>query len=1147
MVPGLRLAACIFLLVGAAVAAQKPNYYTFCFWDGFSRWRPEPYKSTVRDIPAKLCNAVVYSHVTVNEKNGWIKLTDKELALDPDAKSYANSFLYNPVWLLPPSRVFAQLRELKDRNPKLKLLLAVGGPHDPVEKYWKLFPEVHLWKDLTESLAQWLRAYDFDGVVLDFFSGSQSLQDSIRSWDNALYIHPFVRQINYGLQAYRKNWSITFTLPAFDSTTHHLFDIEKLTQEVNFFLVKTSDCQEFPKGAFLNVTRTMDMTDIDRAELIVEKGAPRQRIVLDIPLSGRTYTAVAEPSGTHIVFPGHAGPYTKLQGFLAFFELCSHIKAGWKRERFGEEACSFLKQADQYVSYEDDDSIRRKARMVVGRQYRGAAVRSVDLGDYTGSCAQKSHLLKALRSTLDITDHYVHFYYDPPNTTWWEDVQRRKNSAPTEPPPSSTAEPSASATQGPARNPPSTTESKAHTPFAPFVPSATEKHSTATPGPTTQAASTTESLMSRALQQGGRFLWFLLGNYLGIKSQSSTPGQAAHLTATTAAPGPNTQAASTTESFMSRALQQGGRFLWFLLGNYLGINSQSSTPGQAAHLTATTTAPGASTQAASTTESFMSRALQQGGRFLWFLLGNYLGSNSRTSTPGQAAPPTTQASPQNTPENTVSNARAPLVPSIPSGTEKHLTATTAAPETTTRATSATESLISRALQKGGRFLWDLLGNYLGSNSGSSTPGQAAPPTTQAPPQNTPETTESNARTLFEPSIESATEEHSTATSATPGATTQAAPTTESLMSRALQKGGRFIWDLLGNYLGDNSGSSTPGQAAPPTTQAPPQNTPVTTESNARTPFVPSIPSATEEHSTPTSATPGATTQAVPATESLISRALQQGGRFLWDFLGNYLGNNSESTTPGEAAPPTTQAPPQNTPETTKSNARTPFVPSILSTTEEHSTATTSTPGATTRAAPTTESLMSRGDQDGGRFRWELLGNLNDDHSESSTPGKAVPPTTQPATATDKSSDRLFATAPVSPNTPTESPTPQAETSPVPTTAPSVPSTPELEASSALPTTAPDHPTPKITTSSAPPTKPADRPTSVVVPVTRKNEGDLCKGVESGKLLPHESDCAKYYQCVHSRPILRTCGQSTIFDIQRQTCNWPTLANRPECL
>ncbi|XP_049526627.1 endochitinase-like isoform X18 [Dermacentor silvarum] len=903
MVPGLRLAACIFLLTGAAATAQKPNFYTFCFWDGFSRWRPEPYKSTVRDIPAELCNAVVYSHVTVNEKNGWIKLTDKELTLDPEAKSDANSFFYNPIWLLPPHRVFAQLRGLKDRNPKLKLLLAVGGPHDPVEKYWQLFPEVHLWKDMTESLAQWLNTYDFDGVVLDFFSGSASLQDSTRSWDNARYIHPFVRQINYGLTEHRKNWTITFTLPVFDSTTHHLFDIEKLTQEVNFFLVKTSDCLEFPKGAFLNVTRTMDMTDIDRAELIVEKGAPRQRIVLDIPLSGRTYTAVAATSsGVHTVFPGHSGPYTKLQGFLAFFELCSHIKNGWKRERFGEEACSFLKQADEYVAYEDDDSIRRKARMVMGRQYRGAAVRSVDLGDYTGSCEQKSHLLKALRSTLDITDYYVHFYYDPPNTTWWEEVQRQRKNATTEPPP-----------------------------------------------------------------------------------------VAKHSTATAATAGPTTQAASTTESLMSRALQEGGRFLWDLLKKQLGTNSDSTTPGK-------------------------------------------------------AAPPTTQAF-------------------IPSATEEHSTTTAATPGATTQAASTTDSLMSRALQEGGRFLLDLIGKQFGTNSGSNTPGQAAPPTTQA-------------------FIPSATEEHSTTTAATPGATTQAASTTDSLMSRALQEGGRFLWDFIGKQFGTNS--TTPGEAAPPTTQA-------------------FLPNATEEHSTATAATPGATTQAASTTDSLMSRVTQ-----------------------GPAAPPTTQA----------------FIPSP---TEEHSTTTAATPGATTQTASTTDSLMSRAHQDGGRFRWDLLGEQFRTHSGSSIPGQAAPPTAQPTTSTDKSSDALFVTAPGPSTTPTKSPTPEVRTLPAPPTTPSVPSETEVEASSAQATTLSEPPTAKVQTSFAPPTKPSDRPTPVVVPVTMKNEGDLCKGVKSHKLLPHNSDCAKYYQCVHSSPILRTCAQSTIFDIERQTCNWPALANRPECL
>ncbi|KAL1420049.1 hypothetical protein MTO96_024636 [Rhipicephalus appendiculatus] len=132
---------------------RSPNYSTICFWDGFSRWRRRPYNSAVSDIPAELCSAVVYSHVTVDDKSGWIKLTDKELQLE----------------------AFAQMRDLKRRNSKLKLLLAVGGPYDPVEKYWQLFSKAHLWKDMADSLAKWLKTYDFDGVVLDFFSGAQGL------------------------------------------------------------------------------------------------------------------------------------------------------------------------------------------------------------------------------------------------------------------------------------------------------------------------------------------------------------------------------------------------------------------------------------------------------------------------------------------------------------------------------------------------------------------------------------------------------------------------------------------------------------------------------------------------------------------------------------------------------------------------------------------------------------------------------------------------------------------------------------------------------------------------------------------------------------------------------------------------------------
>ncbi|XP_077522169.1 chitinase-3-like protein 1 [Amblyomma americanum] len=417
------------ILSQGSTKTQKPVYYTFCFWDGLSRWRPAPHNFSVSDIPAELCSAVVYSHVTIDDKTGSIKLTEQELKLDPEARAYSKSFIYNPIWMLPPHRAFRQLNDLKKRNPKLKILLAVGGPRDPVEKYWQFFRAMHLWRDTVLSLAQWLKTYDFDGVVFDFFSGTSTAQDSIRTWDTARLIHPFLRDIRTKFQVdYITDWRIVLTLPAFDSVTQRLFDIGRLSEVVNFFFVKTNDCLEFPKGSGLNVPRSMDMTDIDRAELVVQRGGQRLSVVLDIPLSGSTYSAMGSGSGVHTVFTGRAGPYTKQQGFLSSYEVCDQLRSGWTQERFGEEACPFLRHDEEFVAYEDEQSILQKAKMVMGRKYRGVAIRTVDLDDYTGSCAGKTQLLKTLRSSFDAAslDHDLPYY--PPNETWWgEDLFSTRN------------------------------------------------------------------------------------------------------------------------------------------------------------------------------------------------------------------------------------------------------------------------------------------------------------------------------------------------------------------------------------------------------------------------------------------------------------------------------------------------------------------------------------------------------------------------------------------------------------------------------------------------------------------------------------------------------------------------------------------------
>ncbi|XP_037501634.1 chitinase-3-like protein 1 [Rhipicephalus sanguineus] len=382
-----------------------------------------PRNFNVSDIPAELCDAVIYSHVTIDNNTGQVKLTEKELELDPEAKAYSKSFFYNPIWMLPPHRAFREMSELKKRNPKLKLLLAIGGPHETIDRYWQFIPQMHLWRDMAISIAQWVKTYGFDGIVLDFFSGTRTAHDSEWLWSTAKLIDHFIWQIGQRFKEVLGEVAHHPHLPAFDSSTHYLFDINRLSQQVNFFFVKSSDCLEFPRGAGLNVSRTMDMSDIDRIELIVKRGAERTRVVPEVPLSGRTYLATGAGIGRHTVFAGQPGNYTKQQGFLSSFEVCDQLQSGWQQGRSSHDSCPYLKNDDDYVAYEDEESVRKKASMIIGRKFRGAVVTSVDLDDYNSKCAGKSNLVKVLRSSFDAATPDMDYPYNPPTAPWWgEDI-----------------------------------------------------------------------------------------------------------------------------------------------------------------------------------------------------------------------------------------------------------------------------------------------------------------------------------------------------------------------------------------------------------------------------------------------------------------------------------------------------------------------------------------------------------------------------------------------------------------------------------------------------------------------------------------------------------------------------------------------------
>ncbi|VVD04929.1 unnamed protein product, partial [Leptidea sinapis] len=59
-------------------------------------------------------------------------------------------------------------------------------------------------------------------------------------------------------------------------------------------------------------------------------------------------------------------------------------------------------------------------------------------------------------------------------------------------------------------------------------------------------------------------------------------------------------------------------------------------------------------------------------------------------------------------------------------------------------------------------------------------------------------------------------------------------------------------------------------------------------------------------------------------------------------------------------------------------------------------------------------------------------------------------------------------------------------------------------------------------------------------------GTLANGCPSdgsiNKLLPHETDCDKFYQCVHGNKVQMLCAPGTHFNVKTENCDWPSAAN-----
>ncbi|ERL93249.1 hypothetical protein D910_10545 [Dendroctonus ponderosae] len=138
----------------------------------------------------------------------------------------------------------------------------------------------------------------------------------------------------------------------------------------------------------------------------LKMGADPNKLVLGIPTYGRSYTLFnpeAYEIGSPADGPGDMGEATRENGYLAYYEICENVKnQDWEvEEPFPKAMGPIAFKDNQWVGYDDENIVRKKAEYVAENSLGGIMFWAIDNDDFRGNCHGKPYpLIEAGKEAL---------------------------------------------------------------------------------------------------------------------------------------------------------------------------------------------------------------------------------------------------------------------------------------------------------------------------------------------------------------------------------------------------------------------------------------------------------------------------------------------------------------------------------------------------------------------------------------------------------------------------------------------------------------------------------------------------------------------------------------------------------------------------
>ncbi|RNA00939.1 chitotriosidase-1 precursor [Brachionus plicatilis] len=382
----------ISLILFLNVIGCMANFKKICYFTNWAQFRPTGTEFLPEDIDPKLCTHVIYAFAKIEN----FRLANTEP---------------NDVGIDNGPGLYERIMVLKLINPSLKIMLGIGGWAQGTSGFETVVQNDELMEKFAKNSVNFLRKWKFDGLDVDWE------YPLVKKTEFTKLIEELRIAFDTDLLSSGNRLQLSIAVSAGQATIDISYDIEKISQYVDFINLVAYDFHEswstntgfhsplYPKKDDIRNTFNVNWAVTN----LIKKGCPRKKLVLGLAFYGRGFTLrnkkhyqVGSPS-KGISKPGQ---YTKEAGVLSYFEICQIIRENNLVEVIHpEQKVVGLKFGDQWIGYENEESITLKANFIKENCLGGAMIWTVDFDDFRGNfCNGGTYpLLKIINRILNET------------------------------------------------------------------------------------------------------------------------------------------------------------------------------------------------------------------------------------------------------------------------------------------------------------------------------------------------------------------------------------------------------------------------------------------------------------------------------------------------------------------------------------------------------------------------------------------------------------------------------------------------------------------------------------------------------------------------------------------------------------------------